>query len=619
MMNIELLAPARNAEIGIAAIDCGADAVYIAGPEFGARQAAGNSLEDIKLLCDYAHRFGVRIFVTLNTILFEDEVQRASELIKGVVNAGVDALIVQDASVVKLAQDADGNLIIPLHASTQCAIRTPDVAQYYESLGFSRLVLERNLSFEQIREIRKAVKCEIEFFVHGALCVSYSGQCYISEYIEGRSANRGECIQACRSRYDLVDENGKVWVKNKALLSLKDFNLKNRIEEMAESGICSYKIEGRLKNISYVKNIVREYSLALDELCMKFPEKYKRASFGRVESGFTPDPSKTFNRGYTELFIDGTRGKWAAMDTPKSMGEEIGKIKAINRRNANEIDVVVKPLKSDLSLNNGDGFSFATDKGIVGFRGEVCQGVTIRCKSVSDIKVGQTLFRNMNVAFERELEKNRCARIIDVKTCISIKDGYTIHIEAVTEDGRIVVRDFVSENEPAQDIERMKGVIKNQIERKTDIYSFSLNELNISTSDCSIPFMRAAELNSIRREIADVLNEIPVIFTPLMKGRDMKTKYPEKVMTYKDNIANSIAAEVVKEHGATLIEDAFEVSHRKGVELMRTKYCIKFELGMCPVHQKAKPVPPLFLLNNGRRFALKFDCKACEMTVNEAD
>ena len=335
MRQLELLAPARDAEIGIAAIDCGADAVYIAGPQFGARQAAGNDISQIRRLCDHAHKYGARIFVALNTILYDDELEAAYKQMLAVQEAGADALIIQDMAILELARNGIGNIRedfrIPLHASTQCAIRTPEHARFLESLGFSRLILERELSLEQIRAIRDAVSCELEFFVHGALCVCYSGQCYLSEHIAGRSANRGACIQACRSRYDLVDASGKVLVRDKALLSLKDYNLRERLADLAEAGITSFKIEGRLKNESYVRNIVRYHSMALDALAARHPDLYERGSFGKIRGGFVPDPYKTFNRGYTELYLDGKRGKWAAMDAAKSMGEEIGTVTGISR------------------------------------------------------------------------------------------------------------------------------------------------------------------------------------------------------------------------------------------------------------------------------------------------
>ena len=319
MRDLELLAPARNADIGIAAIDCGADAVYIAGPAFGARQAAGNAMDDIARLCAYARRFGARIFLTLNTILYDRELPEAERLLRAAKDAGVDAVIVQDLALA-------GTDILPLHASTQCAIRTPEEAAFHERLGFRRLVLERQISLEDVRRIRAAVGCELEFFVHGALCASYSGQCYLSEQIAGRSANRGACIQACRSLYDLVDAQGRVLERSKALLSLKDLNLISRLDDLARAGVVSFKIEGRLKNISYVRNTVRAYSQALDRMVDAAPQTWRRTSSGRSEGGFTPQLEKTFNRGYTQLFLDGKRGPWAAMEIPKSMGEEIGTV-----------------------------------------------------------------------------------------------------------------------------------------------------------------------------------------------------------------------------------------------------------------------------------------------------
>jgi putative protease len=348
--NLELLAPARTADIGVAAIDCGADAVYIAGPAFGARQAAGNPVEDIRRLCEYAHRFGVRIYVTFNTLVYDEEIPQARRLLQELQEAGVDALIVQDAAVTRLAPEG-----MILHASTQCAIRTPEKARFTESLGYGRLVLERELSLSQIRAVREAVDAELECFVHGALCVCYSGQCYLSEHLAGRSANRGACIQACRSLYDLEDAEGRVLARNKALLSLKDFNLIHRLEDLAEAGADSFKIEGRLKSVSYVRNVVRAYSDALDALVRRHPDKYRRASFGTLRGGFSPDLRKTFNRDYTELFLDGVRGEWAAMDAPKSMGEYIGTAGRLRPG-----VVTVQPTDPSLALHNGDGFANLT-------------------------------------------------------------------------------------------------------------------------------------------------------------------------------------------------------------------------------------------------------------------
>lgn len=688
MKFLELLAPARNADIGIAAIDCGADAVYIAGPAFGARQAAGNSMEDIRRLTEYAHRFGARIFLTLNTILFDNELAEAERLLAEAKDAGVDAIIAQDLAVWELTD-------LPVHASTQCAIRTPEKARLYEGIGASRLVLEREMSLDQIRAIRASVDCELEFFVHGALCVCYSGQCYMSERIAGRSANRGECIQACRSLYDLVDEDGNVLVRNKALLSLKDYNLKDRLKDLAEAGICSFKIEGRLKNISYVRNVVRAYSLALDELVAANPEKLRRVSFGRSEGGFTPDLAKTFNRGYTQLFLDGKRsGNWSSMDAPKSIGEEVGTVVSIapmrqnfsngKRPSEENITITLRMKNPGDRLQNGDGFSFLS-KGrgeIVGFRGDVCQGNRITCRNVTGLYPGAKLYRNLSNAFEKELESNLPVRTIPVSVDISAivvpvtstssgteedrspslpkrlsEPTYSLKINAASQDGRSVKLEREAGHNAAENPERMRGMFATQISKATGIYSFTLRSLEVETPDGSLPFLPTSALNAIRRDLAAALEEMPCRAIPLLvnqaSSRTGNAEYPvlepdvlSQVqdiqettsngphLSYKANIANHIARKIYMSLGASRTDDAFEISHRPDAELMRTKYCIRYELGLCPVHQAGRqhgranhtsgmvnpPIPSsrktnLYLTNNGKRYHLAFDCANCEMAV----
>lgn len=729
MKFLELLAPARNADIGIAAIDCGADAVYIAGPAFGARQAAGNSMEDIRRLTEYAHRFGARIFLTLNTILFDNELAEAERLLAEAKDAGVDAIIAQDLAVWELTD-------LPVHASTQCAIRTPEKARLYEGIGASRLVLEREMSLDQIRAIRSSVNCELEFFVHGALCVCYSGQCYMSERIAGRSANRGECIQACRSLYDLVDEDGNVLVRNKALLSLKDYNLKDRLKDLAEAGICSFKIEGRLKNISYVRNVVRAYSLALDELVAANPEKLRRVSFGRSEGGFTPDLAKTFNRGYTQLFLDGKRsGNWSSMDAPKSIGEEVGTVVSIapmrqnfsngKRPSEENITITLRMKNPGDRLQNGDGFSFLS-KGrgeIVGFRGDVCQGNRITCRNVTGLYPGAKLYRNLSNAFEKELESNLPVRTIPVSVDISVivvpvtttgsvtewcrsvtenigpvtddscpvtekgrspsqskrlcKQTYSLKINAVSQDGRSIVLEREAGDSTAENAKRMREMFVAQISKDTGIYSFTLSSLNVETPDGSLPFLPASALNAIRRDLAAALDKMPCRAIPLPTGKtadnpgisnalstpnnaespsgcqdrrqDQKpilSKIPDIQepasdgihVSYKANIANHVARETYQVLGATQTDEAFEISHLPGTELMRTKYCIRHELGLCPVHRETgrhqgkanfatgssklattTPSGHLYLINNGKRYHLSFDCANCEMVVRVND
>ena len=623
MMNLELLAPARDRNIGIAAIYCGADAVYIAGPQFGARQAAGNTIDDIRQLCEYAHKFGARIFVALNTILYDEELESAYRQMLAVQDAGADAIIIQDMAILEMARKGINGLHeglrIPLHASTQCAIRTPEQAMFLESLGFSRLILERELSLEQIRAIRSAVSCELEFFVHGALCVCYSGQCYLSEKIAGRSANRGACIQACRSRYDLVDAAGKIIVRDKALLSLKDYNLRGRIEELADAGITSFKIEGRLKNESYVKNVVRDYSLALDTLVSRRPSDFTRGSFGTVSGGFTPDTSKTFNRGYTELYLDGKRGKWAAMDSAKSMGEEIGTVRSISRDG-----ITVDFCKSGIVLSNGDGFSFvARDGSVAGFRGDVCSGNSIRSKAIPGIFSGARLFRNISAAFEKEIDRQPCVREIsaEVRIGFNLNDGlWTVDAYALTEDGRETCVVIEAGDQIASNRERMTEMFRSQIGKTAGHYRFSLASI---PSEGDIPFMSASALNSIRRSLAEALDQEICKKKEILR-RDFNTMNnvklcPVKNLSYKYNISNMLSESVYRSAGAADIEQAYELGHQHHAELMRTRYCIRYELGICPRYHKAKDSGPLFLLKNGQRFALHFDCRNCEMTVTESE
>ena len=577
MQALELLAPARNKDIGIAAIDCGADAVYIAGPDFGARKAAGNSFGDIAELCAYAHRFGVRVFVTYNTLWREgEEEEEAHAQMLRAQEAGADAFIIREPRIA-----AWEDITVPLHASTQCAIRDVERARYFASLGCERIILERELPLETVRAICAAVPCEVEFFVHGALCVCYSGECRLSEYLDGRSADRGECIQACRSLYDLVDGEGRVLLRSKALLSLKDFNLKARLEDLADAGVSSFKIEGRLKNASYVKNVVRDYSLALDALVAKYPERYRRASWGVVTGGFTPDTAKTFNRGYTELFLDGKRGKWSSMDAPKSMGEAVGTVQAVRREPGRGLQFSVKPLQRGLELHNGDGFAIATADGVTGFRGDVCEGLQVRCKDIPDLREGMTLYRNINTAFEKELETRVCRREIPVSLSVRVHGKYVIEVHARTQDGREVLSPFHTDVETAENRERAEAMLREQLSKRSGVYHFALEELVVVTSGGSLPLLSASTINGIRRLVAEDLDLISFDGRPRIETR------------------------MTLEAGKPADAD----------ELMRSKYCVRYELGLCPKYQGGRPPKELYLLNNGRRLALHFDCAACEMTV----
>ena len=584
---LELLAPARNLEIGIAAIDCGADAVYIAGPDFGARKAAGNSFEDIAELCGYAHKFGARVFVTYNIQIGDDELEELHRQMLLSQEAGADAFIVRDERIFGFE-----DITVPLHASTQCAIRDAERARHFRDLGSARIVLERELSLSGVREIAEAVDCELEFFVHGALCVCYSGECRLSAWLDGRSADRGECIQACRSLYDLEDASGRVLVRNKALLSLKDYNLLSRLEELALAGVSSFKIEGRLKNISYVRNVVRAYDKALNDLVAKYPGRFCRSSFGVVRSSFEPDLVRTFNRGYTELFLDGKRGKWSSMDAPKSMGEEIGTVQSV-RRTGRETEVTLRLRQRGDGfprLSNGDGFAFTARNGkVIGFRGDRCEQNRIYTRDASDLRPGMSLFRNISVDFEKLMESRAPRRELRAYISLKIHSDFVLEASVRSEDGREFTSTFNADVDCASDGERAAAMLREQLSKRSGDYIFRLEELDVQTKGNRLPLLSASTINSIRRLLASDLDALPCGRIPLAQGRKAAGMVPLA--------APYVAGSATRE------------------PLMLTKYCIRYELGLCSRHQGAGDPGPLFLRNNGRRLALHFDCARCEMKV----
>ena len=629
MRSLELLAPARNKEIGIAAIDCGADAVYVAGPDFGARKDAGNSFEDIKELCSYAHGFGARVFVTYNTIAEDDELPELKAQMLRSQQAGADAFIIRDGRIC-----AWDGITVPLHASTQCAIRDLGRARLFEALGCGRIVLERQLPLETIREICDGVGCEVEVFVHGALCVCYSGDCRLSQYLDGRSADRGECIQACRSRYDLTDSTGRIIVKDKALLSLKDLSLIDRLEDLADAGITSFKIEGRLKNISYVKNTVKAYSEALDRMISSH-EGFRRQSFGKVSGGFIPDIDKTFNRGYTELALDWGRGNkmsdrnWNSMDNATAIGERIGKAESVARKG----DSMQVRIAGRTPLHNGDGLCFIGASGVTGFRADVCHGNLVTAKYTEGLRKGTEIYRNYDTVFEKEIENNCPPRLLKVKTSIRITGGpregteengkYAITATALCENGQTAVTVLEGEYGKAANSSLVEENFRKQIRKTSGNYSFSLENLACAGD---MPFVPASSINSIRRALAEKLS-LETARTPEGQSRGLSIQapaYPESApkyaagMEYKANCSNAVAAGIYGKAWGHRPEPAYEITHRDGAELMRTRYCIKRELGICPKHGGKLPsdiTGDLFLTNNGRRLRLSFDCTRCEMIV----
>ncbi len=672
MKQIELLAPAKDKETAIIAIESGCDAVYIGSPKFGARQAVGNSLEDIKEVVDYAHKFYVKVHVTINTILTDNELKEAQKLIFKLYEIGVDAIIVQDMGILKLA--VDGKLPpIPIHASTQCDNRTLEKAKFFADMGVSRVILARELSIEQIKKICNAVspltsshslpsspsrgeeeylipQIEVETFIHGALCVSYSGQCYLSHYIGGRSANRGECAQACRKKYTLVDENGKIIAKDKYLLSLKDFNASKHIKKLIDAGVKSFKIEGRLKDKNYVKNVVAFYRQEIDKFAPKI-------SSGKVFLDFEPDVNKSFNRGFTDYFLTlksspellsshnsqsnstlsafrwhfPERGEPYNFETPKAVGEYLGKIKKVGKDwfEIGSSDSKKTGGQASFIINAQDGLYFNGQGCLVNkieypspqpspARGEgksnlsllACkpvlpaargEGVSVRIypNRMDGIAVGVDVYRNFDAKFEKQLENSKTKRRIGVEFIykagvLSVKD----------EDGNSV-QIPLSANEAPKNPEKMRETFIKQLQ-KTGDSDFYVIDVNVD----DLPFMPVSEINELRRTILAQLmkerlkNYIREIQKPLKY-----TKFPKQKLDYRANIHNQTAKSFYEACGCEVCEMSAE-SGSKPTELMRTKHCLKYAFNMCKSPKK------LFLIDEkGKRYPLKFDCKNCEMCV----
>ena len=573
-MKTELLAPAKDKETAIAAIDCGADAIYIGGPQFGARSKAGNSLEDIAEIVEYAHKFYVKVFVTVNTVFYNNELERVKELIKQLYSIKVDALIVQDMAIIEAG--INGEIPpIPLHISTQCDNRDLEKVKFFEKLGLSRVVLARELSLDKIKEIRENTSIELECFVHGALCVSYSGQCYLSEFIGGRSANRGECAQPCRKKYSLVDDNGNILVKDRHLLCLKDFNASKHIKEMVDIGVNSYKIEGRLKDINYVKTVVLAYRALLDKYSQKI-------SSGEVITNFEPDLNKIFNRGYTNYFLK-EREKCYNFDAPK--GAFVGIVTKIGR---NYFDI-----ESKLEFHSQDGLCIGNENGCLINRVE---GNRIFPNKMPDsIEIGQPVYRNKDVLYERELQTAKITR--KIKAWVSIIDDRIIS----TDEDNNTVSIPLPKGQRANNQARMNEVFRTQF-LKSGESDFVVKDVNINAS---IPFLPISVVNELRRvSFAKLMDErkrnyIQEAQSPLKYAQFCKTEDD-----YHANVYNNEAKEFYNKCGCQIVGD------NSALELMRTKHCIKYALNMCKSPKK------LFLVDEkGAKYPLKFDCRNCEMVI----
>ena len=595
MRRLELLAPAKNLECGIAAIDHGADAVYIGAPCFGARAAAGNSVDDIRLLCQYAHQFEARVYVTVNTLIYDDELSASQQLLQQLQEAGIDAVLVQDMGLLLLAPSP-----LPLHASTQTDNRTPEKVRWLRSLGFSRVVLARELSVQEIAAIHRAVPdVELEVFVHGALCVSYSGICYASQYCFGRSANRGACAQFCRMKFDLLDADGRELVHQRHLLSLKDLNLSDHLEELILAGATSFKIEGRLKDVVYVKNVVAAYSQRLNAFIARHPHDYQRSSRGQCTYSFTPNLSKTFNRGFTTYFLHGRQAGIFSPDTPKALGEYVGTVKELRPGSFN--------VAGTAAFTNGDGLCFVDDeRQLQGFRVNRAEGNRLYPQQMPrSLRPGMALYRNNDQEFERILSRPSSQRKITVRLSLQpTADGFML-------SGEDVSVSIVCEHQTAEKPQRDN--IQRQLSRLgSTIYECS----EVVLPDDFNYFIPSSLLADLRRSWVEAC-----------KGRGTRddgrwTKddgrwTKDKSVTTDLNISNHLSCQF---YGVTK-PTAYEL-HPDDRPLMQCRHCLRFSLGCCVKHGGVKPTwsEPLYLrLGDGRRFRLEFNCQQCQMNVYAAD
>ena len=604
IQTLELLAPAKNLECGIAAIDHGADAVYIGADHFGARAAAGNSTDDIARLCSYAHQFGARVYVTVNTIVYDNEIDSVRRLLKRIGEAGADAILVQDMALVSMLSDIG----LEMHASTQTDNRTADKVEWLRGLGFKRVVLARELSVDEIAEIHaKHPDVELEVFVHGALCVSYSGQCYASQYCFQRSANRGECAQFCRLKFDLVDAEGKVIEHDRHLLSLKDMCQIDNLERLAEAGAVSFKIEGRLKDVAYVKNVTAAYSRRLDEIVAAHPDKYRRASFGRVDYGFDPDLRKTFNRGYTTYFADGRQPDIFSPDTPKALGEYVGKVKEVKRQCLTVSGVA--------SFANGDGLCFINaDRQLEGFRVNRAEGNRLYPSSMPrNLRQGVALYRNNDQQFERLLSRPSAVRRLSITMSLSATEsGFALDV--ATEDGRKARVEAKAEHTVAQKPQH-ENIVRQLSKLGTTIYDCT----NITIPDDFPWFVPSSLLAQMRRDACAEVSE-----HSLTSNNPSPQSVHPSPLTYKNpsrppyllNASNTLAVEFYRQLGVEASAFETQKKHGEGEKLMQCRFCLRHALGYCVNKGGRKPQwkEPLFLrLPDGRKFQLQFNCKRCEM------
>lgn len=598
---LELLAPAKNYEVGKAAIDAGADAVYIGAPKFGARVAVGNSLNDIERLVKYAHFFRAKVYLTLNTILFDNELAEAQKLIWDAWGIGVDAIIIQDMGILEMPLPP-----IPLFASTQTNNQTPDKVKFLESVGFKRVILARELDLETIKAIHKKTNVGLEFFVAGALCVCYSGQCYFSQAITGRSANRGACCQPCRMKYDLVEESGKVLEKEKHLLSLKDLNLSDYIEVLIDAGVTSFKIEGRLKDADYVTNVVARYRQVIDKI-IAGRKDLARASEGVQFLGFDPQLDKTFNRGFTSYFLNGRSKEILSPLTPKSLGEKLGTVKELGK---NWIR-----LNRQVELRAGDGVCFFVGDELVGTNVNSFGGGKIYFNEMHPMKIGQEIYRNFSVEFEKIIKNKKAAqRFIVLDFVLSeIKDGFALSAHdqsGVSAEVKIKQEKILAKN-PLTAVE----IVKKQVGKLGDTGYVA------GTIEChwKQPYiLPLAVLNQMRRDLIEkiTINREKSFVREEKEITESAVAYPERNLNYLGNVSNKLAKQFYARHGVVNIDQAFELERDyRGKKIMTTKHCLRFFEGMCPKNGGKKQSGNMYLANGKNKYRLEFDCAKCEMSI----
>lgn len=598
MNKVELLLPAKDLNCGKVAINHGADAVYIGPPAFGARQAAVNTLQDIESLVNYAHLYGAKVHVTVNTLIFEHELESVRELLYSLYNIGVDAVLIQDLGILKMDIPP-----MALHASTQCHNYSVERIKFLQNVGFKRVVLARETNLELISEIKNSTNIELEAFVHGALCVSFSGQCYISKLLTGRSGNRGECAQICRTRFDLLDAKGNILLKNKHLLSIQDMCRADFIEPMLDAGVTSFKVEGRLKNENYVKNVTSYYRRQIDDVLLQKPD-CQRSSSGNTKFFFTPDLKKTFNRGFTKYFIDGEREKISSFDTPKAIGEKIGKL--VNSRGRYIYE-------GDADISNGDGLCFISPKGeLEGFSvNNVSDNVVKPQKELPDFKKVD-LYRNIDKKFEKILSGKTAERKISIDISCNLSQN-SCKLSVLDEDGcKAEIEDNVL-LEPAQQPEKQRNAIEQALS-KLGATPFVANKISVQGDY----FVRIGFINDLKNKIVEMLvTERSTHFRPKDAPLNYVSEPLDLEIDYRGNVINSLHKSVYEDFASRVMEEGLDKSEDySGKAVMTCKYCLRYELGWCSRENPSGcPPQPLYISNSRQRFRLQFDCRVCEMKV----